>query len=69
MARRAEKSAEDCRVFVSLLIMPEYDEALMWDQLRAAMKDPQKNPFPGFEEHTIDFPPTFKYDVSCFCLP
>lgn len=36
----------------------------MWDQLKTVMKDPEKNPFPGFEEHTIDFPPTFKYDVS-----
>ena len=35
----------------------------MWDQLQNAMKDEKKNPFPGFEEHTIDFPPTFKYDV------
>lgn len=36
----------------------------MWDQLKAAMSNPAKNPFVGFEEHTIDFPPTFKYDVS-----
>lgn len=42
----------------------EYSEALMWDQLKNAMKDPEKNPFPGFQEHEIDFPPTFKYDVS-----
>jgi hypothetical protein len=42
----------------------EYDEALMWDQLRNAMKDHASNPFEGFEEGPIDFPPTFKYDVS-----
>lgn len=36
----------------------------MWDQLKGAMRDPEKNPFPGFHEHDIDFPPTFKYDVS-----
>ncbi|ORX39732.1 hypothetical protein BD324DRAFT_606986 [Kockovaella imperatae] len=41
----------------------KYSEALMWDQLKNAMKDEAKNPFPGFQEHTIDFPPTFKYDV------
>ena len=32
----------------------------MWDQLRGVMKDPDNNPFPGFEEGPIDFPPTFK---------
>lgn len=36
---------------------------LMWDQLRNAMRDPATNPFPGFLEADIDFPPTFKYDV------
>lgn len=41
----------------------EYDEALTWDQLKIAMKDPSKSPFPGFEEGPINFPPTFKYDV------
>jgi hypothetical protein len=32
----------------------------MWDQLRGVMKDPDNNPFPGFAEGPIDFPPTFK---------
>ena len=27
------------------------------------MKDEKRNPFPGFQEHDIDFAPTFKYDV------
>ena len=36
----------------------------MWDQLRNTMKDETRNPFSGFQEHIIDFPPTFKYDVS-----
>jgi hypothetical protein len=35
----------------------------MWDQLRNAMKHESTNPFPGFDEGPIDFPPTFKYDV------
>jgi len=48
----------------SLLIpLAEYAEALMFDQLKAAMSDPDTNPFPGFQEALIDFPPTFKYDV------
>jgi hypothetical protein len=38
----------------------------MWDQLRGVMKDPDNNPFPGFEEGPIDFPPTFK--VRCSSL-
>lgn len=41
----------------------KYAEALMWDQLKVVMKDAGRNPFPGFEEAVIDFPPTFKYDV------
>jgi hypothetical protein len=41
----------------------EYAEALLWDQLRNAMKHAETNPLPGFEEGPIDFPPTFKYDV------
>lgn len=36
----------------------------MWDQLKAAMSDPKSDPFPGFQEGPIDFPPTFKYDVG-----
>jgi hypothetical protein len=46
-----------------MLIEAEYEEALTWDQLRNAMMDPTCNPFTGFQEGTIDFPPTFKYDV------
>lgn len=38
----------------------DYPELLMWDQLRGVMKDPDNNPFPGFAEGPIDFPPTFK---------
>ena len=45
------------------IIVPEYAEALHWDQLRNIMDDPEHTPFPGFQEHTIDFAPTFKYDV------
>ncbi|ORY22769.1 hypothetical protein BCR39DRAFT_550917 [Naematelia encephala] len=41
----------------------DFAEALRWDQLRNVMRDPDANPFPGFEEHVINFPPTFKYDV------
>jgi hypothetical protein len=40
--------------------MIDYPELLMWDQLRGVMKDPDNNPFPGFSEGPIDFPPTFK---------
>ena len=47
-----------------LIEKKKYNEALMWDQLRNTMKDETRNPFPGFQEHSIDFPPTFKYDVS-----
>jgi hypothetical protein len=47
-----------------LVEQKKYQEALMWDQLRNVMRDPAQNPLPGFEEHEIDFPPTFKYDVS-----
>jgi hypothetical protein len=47
-----------------LVEQKKYQEALMWDQLRNVMRDPTQNPLPGFEEHEIDFPPTFKYDVS-----
>lgn len=32
------------------------------------MADPEKNPFPGFEEGPINFPCTFKYDVRNFFL-
>lgn len=38
----------------------------MWDQLKMVMADPEKNPFPGFEEGPINFPCTFKYDVRNF---
>nr|XP_019013431.1 uncharacterized protein I206_01498 [Kwoniella pini CBS 10737]OCF52212.1 hypothetical protein I206_01498 [Kwoniella pini CBS 10737] len=46
-----------------LIEQKKYSELLMWDQLKLAMKDPNLNPFPGFEEGPIDFPCTFKYDV------
>ncbi|RXK38371.1 hypothetical protein M231_04413 [Tremella mesenterica] len=46
-----------------LVEQKKYAEALMWDQLRNAMMNSSSNPFPGFQEATIDFPPTFKYDV------
>ena len=50
------------RVRLSLIawLMSDYPELLMWDQLRGVMKDPDNNPFPGFSEGPIDFPPTFK---------
>lgn len=38
----------------------DYHELLLWDQLKGVMKDPDNNPFPGFQEGPIDFPPTFK---------
>lgn len=46
-----------------LVEQKKYQEALTWDQLKLVMADPNLNPFPGFEEGPIDFPPTFKYDV------
>ncbi len=46
-----------------LIDKKNYSEALKFDQLRLAMADSESNPFPGFEEGVIDFPPTFKYDV------
>jgi hypothetical protein len=42
------------------VLMADYPELLMWDQLRGVMKDPDNNPFPGFSEAPIDFAPTFK---------
>lgn len=38
-------------------------EAQEWDQLKMVMRDPRKNPLPGFEEAEITFMPTFKYDI------
>ena len=54
------------RVRLSLIawLMSDYPELLMWDQLRGVMKDPDNNPFPGFSEGPIDFPPTFKVSQS-----
>lgn len=46
-----------------LVEQKNYKELLTWDQLRAVMRDPDNNPFPGFVEGPIDFAPTFKYDV------
>lgn len=46
-----------------LIEQKKYAEALMWDQLKMVMADPEINPFPGFEEGPINFPCTFKYDV------
>ena len=42
----------------------EYEEALTWDQLKALMRNPQSNPFSGFEESPINFPPTFKVSMA-----
>ena len=39
----------------------EYAQALAFDQLKNLMENGQA--FVGFREGTIDFPPTFKYDV------
>lgn len=44
----------------------DYPELLMWDQLRGVMKDPDNNPFPGFQEGEINFPPTFKVSAGSF---
>ncbi|EJT46292.1 hypothetical protein A1Q1_05121 [Trichosporon asahii var. asahii CBS 2479] len=46
-----------------LLDQKKYQDALMFDQLRKVMADPNINPLPGFEEAPITFMPTFKYDV------
>lgn len=46
-----------------LLDQKKYQDALMFDQLRKVMADPNVNPLPGFEEAPITFMPTFKYDV------
>lgn len=43
------------------LCVTEYEQALAFDQLRKAME--AKVAFIGFNEATINFPPTFKYDV------
>lgn len=45
-----------------LLSRKEYAQALAFDQLKNLMENGQA--FVGFREATIDFPPTFKYDVQ-----
>jgi hypothetical protein len=42
----------------------EYEEALTWDQLKSLMRNPHSNPFSGFEESPINFPPTFKVRMA-----
>jgi hypothetical protein len=42
-------------------LVPEYAQALAFDQLFNIMRNGQA--FVGFREATINFPPTFKYDV------
>ncbi|KAH9974841.1 hypothetical protein BJV74DRAFT_863318 [Russula compacta] len=44
-----------------LISRREYEQALAFDQLYNIMRNGQA--FVGFREATIDFPPTFKYDV------
>lgn len=44
-----------------LVMQKRYDQALEFDQLRKVMKDGRE--FKGFQEHAIEFPPTYKYDV------
>ncbi|KDQ57260.1 hypothetical protein JAAARDRAFT_79029 [Jaapia argillacea MUCL 33604] len=44
-----------------LISRREYAQALAFDQLRNIMQN--GHAFDGFREGTIDFPPTFKYDV------
>ena len=41
--------------------IPDYPQALEFDQLRGLMKDGR---FSGFSEGLVNFPPTFKYDVQ-----
>ncbi|KAI5985990.1 hypothetical protein EDD15DRAFT_2200365 [Pisolithus albus] len=43
-----------------LICRQEYAQALAFDQLKQQMNGPA---FSGFHEASIDFPPTFKYDV------
>lgn len=47
--------------FFKLIYFAEYAQALAFDQLKNLMANGQA--FVGFQEATIDFPPTFKYDV------
>jgi hypothetical protein len=47
--------------FLMLIRFAEYAQALAFDQLKNLMANGQA--FVGFQEATIDFPPTFKYDV------
>lgn len=42
-------------------VLEEYAQALAFDQLRNVMQ--RGEAFVGFNEASIDFPPTFKYDV------
>jgi len=58
------RGAKECVIMARSrrLLIPDYPELLMWDQLRGVMKDPDNNPFPGFSEAPIDFAPTFKVD-------
>jgi hypothetical protein len=55
-----EQKSEFQVQFLGYSLILDYSELLMWDQLRGVMKDPDNNPFPGFLEGPIDFPPTFK---------
>ena len=52
------------RVHAEWLIKEKkYAQALEFDQLRKNMHGLGSSAFVGFDEATIDFPPTFKYDV------
>lgn len=44
-----------------LVMNKRYDQALEFDQLRRVMKEGRE--FRNFKEHSITFPPTYKYDV------
>lgn len=63
LSKRVSQSLPFLSSSSPLIQVSEYAEALMWDQLKMAMADPEINPFPGFEEGPINFPCTFKYDV------